>query len=230
MTYPKYEEPKDYLINKEMLMAPSENGRRKELVKGPNISTMPEFDEPTDFEVPVLLKMGDNISTDEILRAGAEVLPFRSNIPEISKFSFTVIDENFYERSIEAKEKHGGHVVVAGENYAQGSSREHAAIAPRYLGQKSVIAKSYARIGWQNLANFGIIPLEFSNDDDFDGIDQGDRIKIENVQEQIKSGSDIIVTNTTKGTTFKTYHTLSGRQLQSLLDGSVINTYKKKNV
>lgn len=230
MTYPKFVEPKEYLVNKEMLMAPPENGKKKELVKGPNISTMPEFDEPSDFEVPVLLKMGDNISTDEILRAGAEVLPFRSNIPEISKFSFTVIDENFYDRSLEAKENYGGHVVVAGENYAQGSSREHAAIAPRYLGQKAVIAKSYARIGWQNLANFGIIPLEFSNDADFDGIDQGDHIKIENVQEQIKNGSDIIVSNTTKGTTFKTYHTLSGRQLQSLLDGSVINTYKKKNV
>lgn len=228
MSYPKYEEPKDYLVNKEMLTAPPENGQKKELVKGPNISEMPEFEEPSDFEVPVLLKMGDNISTDEILRAGAEVLPFRSNIPEISKFSFTVIDENFYERSLEAKESHGGHVVVAGENYAQGSSREHAAIAPRYLGQRAVIAKSYARIGWQNLANFGIIPLEFSNPEDFDGIDQGDHIKIENVRQQIKSGTDITVTNTTKGITFKTYHTLSGRQLQSLLDGSVINAYKKK--
>jgi aconitate hydratase len=173
--------------------------------------------------------MGDNISTDEILRAGADVLPFRSNIPEISKFSFTVIDENFYERSLEAKENHGGHVVVAGENYAQGSSREHAAIAPRYLGQKAVIAKSYARIGWQNLANFGIIPLEFSNPEDFGGIDQGDHIKIEKVQEQLKSGRNIEVTNSTKGTTINTFHTLSGRQLQALLDGSVINTYKKKN-
>jgi aconitate hydratase len=173
--------------------------------------------------------MGDNISTDEILRAGADVLPFRSNIPEISKFSFTVIDENFYERSLEAKEDHGGHVVVAGENYAQGSSREHAAIAPRYLGQKAVIAKSYARIGWQNLANFGIIPLEFSNPEDFGGIDQGDHIKIEKVQEQLKSGRNIEVTNSTKGTTINTFHTLSGRQLQALLDGSVINTYKKKN-
>lgn len=228
MSYPKFEDPEDYIINKEMLTAPPENGEDTELIKGPNISTMPEFDEPSDFEVPVLLKMGDNISTDEILRAGADVLPFRSNIPEISKFSFTVVDENFYKRSIEALEEYGGHVVVAGENYAQGSSREHAAIAPRYLGQKAVIAKSYARIGWQNLANFGIIPFEFKNPDDLDRIDQGDHIMIENIKEQLKNGSDITVTNTTKGTTIKTLHTLSGRQLQSLLDGSVINAYKKQ--
>ncbi|WP_234572634.1 aconitate hydratase [Rhodohalobacter sp. 614A] len=230
MTYPKYEEPADYLINKEMLTPPPESGKDVELVKGPNISTMPEFEEPSDFEVPVLLKMGDNVSTDEILRAGAEVLPFRSNIPEISKFSFTVIDENFYDRALTARDNHGGHVVVAGENYAQGSSREHAAIAPRYLGQKAVIAKSYARIGWQNLANFGIIPLEFKNPADFDTIDQGDLIKIESVQEQLKNGDNIQVTNSTKGTTFTAYHTLSGRQLQALLDGSVINTYKRKNM
>lgn len=230
MSYPKYEEPSDYIINKEMLKAPPENGRDTELIKGPNISTMPLFDEPSDFEVPVLLKMGDNISTDEILRAGAEVLPFRSNIPEISKFSFTVIDENFYDRALTARDDHGGHVVVAGENYAQGSSREHAAIAPRYLGQKAVIAKSYARIGWQNLANFGIIPLEFKNPKDFDMIDQGDLIKIESVQEQLKNGDNITVTNSTKGTTITAYHTLSGRQLQALLDGSVINTYKRKNM
>lgn len=230
MTYPKYEEPADYLINKEMLTPPPESGKDVELVKGPNISTMPEFDKPSDFEVPVLLKMGDNVSTDEILRAGAEVLPFRSNIPEISKFSFTVIDENFYDRALTARDNHGGHVVVAGENYAQGSSREHAAIAPRYLGQKAVIAKSYARIGWQNLANFGIIPLEFKNPADFDTIDQGDLIKIESVQEQLKNGDNIQVTNSTKGTTFTAYHTLSGRQLQALLDGSVINTYKRKNM
>lgn len=230
MSYPKYREPEDYIINKEMLMAPPENGERQELEKGPNISTLPVFEKPSDFEVPVLLKMGDNISTDEILKAGAEVLPFRSNIPEISKFSFIVIDENFYNRAIKAQNDYGGHVVIAGENYAQGSSREHAAIAPRYLGQKAVIAKSYARIGWQNLANFGIIPLEFKNPGDYDKIDQGDMIKIDNVLWQLKNGDTIKVVNSTKGTTFSAYHTLSGRQLQSLLDGSVINTYKMRDL
>jgi aconitate hydratase len=173
--------------------------------------------------------MEDDISTDGILKAGAEVLPYRSNIPEISKFSFTVIDESFYERAIEANEKYEGHVVIAGENYAQGSSREHAAIAPRYLGQRAVIAKSYARIGWQNLANFGIAPLEFIDDDDYDSIDQGDILKVENIRQQLQSGENIAVKNTTKGNEFSVRHTLSGRQLKSLLDGGVINTFKKEN-
>jgi aconitate hydratase len=228
MKWPAYSDPEDYIINKEMLIGPSGNGEKKELKKGPNISTMPDFDELSDFEVPVLLKMGDDISTDEILKAGAEVLPYRSNIPEISKFSFTVVDETFYDRAIEANDEYGGHVVVAGENYAQGSSREHAAIAPRYLGQRAVIAKSYARIGWQNLANFGIAPLEFENDEDYDSIDKGDILKIENFRDQLKSGKTITVHNETKGNQFTVHHSLSGRQLKSLLDGAIINTFKKE--
>lgn len=229
MKYPKYAEPEDYIINKEMLHAPEPNGQEhKELVKGPNISTMPDFDELGDFEVPVLLKMGDNISTDSILKAGAEVLPYRSNIPEISKFTFTVIDENFYDRSVEANEKHGGHVVVAGENYAQGSSREHAAIAPRYLGQKAVLATSYARIGWQNLVNFGILPLEFENPDDLNEIDQGDILKVENVRDQVKETNQVIVYNQTKKRKIKTTLSLSDRQLEAILDGGIINNFKKK--
>jgi aconitate hydratase len=230
MSWPVYKEPENYIINREMLLAPPENGERKELVKGPNISTMPHFDELSDFEVPVLLKMGDDISTDEILRAGAEVLPYRSNIPEISKFSFSVVDESFYDRALEAREKHGGHVVIAGENYAQGSSREHAAIAPRYLGQQAVIAKSYARIGWQNLSNFGIAPLEFDNEGDYDAIDQGDILKIENLRKQLTEGDKVKVKNVTKDKTFTVSHTLSGRQLEALLEGGIINRFKKKKM
>jgi aconitate hydratase len=227
LSYPAYREPEDYIVNKQMLIAPAQNGAEKELVKGPNISTMPDFDPLDDFEVPVILKMGDNISTDEILKAGAEVLPFRSNIPEISKFSFTVVDETFYDRAREIQEAHGGHIVVAGDNYAQGSSREHAAIAPRYLGQRAVIAKSYARIGWQNLANFGIVPLVFKEESDYEMIERGDLLKADNIREQLQSGSIVEVQNVTKQTTIQTTHDLSGRQLQSLLDGGVINTYKK---
>lgn len=230
MKYPKYSDPEDYIINKEMLHAPKSNGEeKKELVKGPNISTMPDFDELSDFEVPVLLKMGDNISTDSILKAGAEVLPYRSNIPEISKFSFTVIDENFYDRALEANEKHGGHIVIAGENYAQGSSREHAAIAPRYLGQKAVLATSYARIGWQNLVNFGILPLEFENPEDLNDIDQGDILKVEDVRDQVKETNQVIVYNQTKKRKIKTKLSLSERQLEAILDGGIINNFKKKN-
>lgn len=228
MKYPKFEEPDEVILNKDMLVAPSSNGEKKELVKGPNISTMPDFDEFEDFEVPVLLKMGDNISTDEILKAGAEVLPFRSNIPEISKFSYIVVDEDFYDRAIETRDEQGGHIVIAGDNYAQGSSREHAAIAPRYLGQRAAIAKSYARIGWQNLINFGIAPLEFENPDDYDNIEQGDVLKTENIREQLSKGSGIVIKNVTKGTEFSVMHTLSDRQLQALLDGGIINNFKKR--
>lgn len=226
--YPVYVEPSDYIINKEMLLAPFQNGKKTKLVKGPNISAMPDFEPTKDFEVPVILKMGDNISTDEILKAGADVLPYRSNIPEISKFSFIVIDESFYGRAQDAQGNHGGHVVIAGENYAQGSSREHAAIAPRYLGQKAVIAKSYARIGWQNLVNFGIVPLEFVNKEDYDRIAKGDLLKVSDLHQQLKKGNEISVDNVTKNYTFKSNHHLSGRQLQSILDGGMINTFKKQ--
>ncbi|HKL15949.1 MAG TPA: aconitate hydratase [Balneolaceae bacterium] len=228
MRYPKFEQPDDVIINREMLSAPPKNGEKKELKKGPNISTLPDFSEFSDFEVPVLLKMGDNISTDEILRAGADVLPFRSNIPEISKFSFDVVDESFYDRAMETKESNDGHVVVAGENYAQGSSREHAAIAPRFLGQRAALAKSYARIGWQNLINFGIAPLEFENHDDYDTIEQGDILKTENIRDQLKNKNNITIKNVTQGTEIKVFHTLSDRQLQALLDGGIINTFKKE--
>ncbi|MBD3615865.1 MAG: aconitate hydratase [Gracilimonas sp.] len=228
MTYPVFKELESPIVNTEMLKEPVPMEERGEIKKGPNISTMPDFNELSDFEVPVLLKMGDDISTDEILRAGAEVLPFRSNIPEISKSTLDVVDKNFHSRAIESKEEHGGHMVVAGENYAQGSSREHAAIAPRYLGQRAVIAKSYARIGWQNLVNFGIPPFEFLNDEDYDDIDQGDILKTENIRASIESGNTAKLINVTKGNEYKVKHTLSDRQREAILDGGVINTFKKK--
>lgn len=230
MKYPRYKEPENYIINKEMLLAPPTNGKKRELVKGPNISTLPKFDKLSDFKVPVLLKMVDNISTDEILRAGAEVLPFRSNIPEISKFSYSVIDEIFYDKAMKEKTANGGHIVIAGENYAQGSSREHAAIAPRYLGQKAVIAKSYARIGWQNLVNFGILPLQFQHPEDFDKMEPGDMMYVQNIRNQIENGRKVVLQNTSKGIVIDTFHTLSGRQVEIMLDGGVINNFiKKKN-
>ncbi|MEE3243618.1 MAG: aconitate hydratase, partial [Bacteroidota bacterium] len=182
MEYPKFEDPELHIINEDMLVAPAEDGSKVALKKGPNIKSLPHIEAlQSDYEVPVLLKMQDNISTDEILKAGAEVLPFRSNLPEISKYSYTVIDETFYDRAMATKEKTGGHIVVAGDNYAQGSSREHAALAPKYLGQVAVIAKSYARIAWQNLVNFGILPLEFENPDDLDKIEQGDTVMLKNL-------------------------------------------------
>lgn len=227
MEYPSYREPEDYILVNDSLLPPSENDREIELVKGPNISTLPDFEPIDDVEVPVILKMGDNISTDEILKAGAEVLPYRSNIPEISNFAFTVVDESFPDRAREVKDR-GGHIAVAGENYAQGSSREHAAIAPRYLGQKAVIAKSYARIGWQNLVNFGILPLHFDEGESLDQIDQGDILKIENIREQVSGGSSVRVINVTKNHSFSTHHKMSERQVEALLAGGVIPLFNQQ--
>lgn len=229
--YPVFKQPETEIINTEMLLAPPEDGRRIELKKGPNIKSLPTLDILQDkATVPVLLKMGDNVSTDEILKAGAEVLPFRSNLPEISKYSYTVIDETFYVRAIKAKEEYGGHIVVAADNYAQGSSREHAALAPKYLGQVAVVAKSYARIAWQNLANFGIVPLEFIEAGDYEKISQGDEVSLINLREGIKGNKPIILkVKGEKGTSeMEVKHSLSQRQVDVILDGGIINYFKKK--
>ena len=232
MTYPQWEAPELEIINKELLVAPPEDNEGKELVKGPNIATLPTLQPIRDaFRLPVLLKMGDNISTDEILKAGAEVLPLRSNLPEISKYSFIVIDETFYDRATEAKDQHGGHVVVAGENYAQGSSREHAALAPRYLGQEAVLAISYARIAWQNLVNFGILPLEFKNPDDLDKISQGDTMEVEGIHDAIKNDKDLsvkVIKPEGESESIPVKHSLSERQKDLLLEGGIINVFKKE--
>jgi aconitate hydratase len=232
MTYPKFKYPTYEIINTDMLIAPVENNKSVTLEKGPNIKALPEIPELKDhYRVPVLLKMGDNVSTDEILKAGAEVLPFRSNLPEISKYSFMVIDDSFYDRAMTAKESHGGHVVVAAENYAQGSSREHAALAPKYLGQVAVLAKSYARIAWQNLANFGILPLEFINEYDYDSIEQGDDVELKDVIQSVKSKENVkVVIHKSKGDskTIEMKHTLSDRQIQIIVKGGIINDFKEK--
>ncbi|MBZ9787896.1 aconitate hydratase [Psychroflexus sp. CAK57W] len=232
MKYPKFEYPTYEIINTDMLVAPIEDNKNVKLEKGPNIKTLPEIPKlEKSYQVPVLLKMGDNISTDEILKAGAEVLPFRSNLPEISKYSFTVIDDTFYDRAMEAKASRGGHVVVAGENYAQGSSREHAALAPKYLGQIAVIAKSYARIAWQNLVNFGILPLEFINESDYDLIEQGDDIELKDVINSVESKEPIdVVIHKSNGAnkTFQANHTLSDRQIEILIKGGIINDFRER--
>lgn len=229
MKYPRYQYPEREIINTKMLLEPSSDGEEVELIKGPNITSIPDFDPyPDAYEVPVLLKMEDDISTDEILRAGAEVLPLRSNIPEISKYSYIIIDDTFYDRAQQAKEEYPGHIVVAGENYAQGSSREHAALAPKYLGQLAVIAKSYARIGWQNLANFGILPLEFVNKDDYDKIEQGDVLKVEGLRDKIDTNEEILVKNITQGTEIPCKHSLSDRQVSVILAGNIINYFKEE--
>ncbi|MBO9703186.1 MAG: aconitate hydratase [Sporocytophaga sp.] len=230
MKYPHYKNPEKEIINTTMLLAPSD-GSPVQLEKGPNIKSFPDFSPLLDtFEAPVLLKMRDNISTDEILKAGVKVLSYRSNIPEISKWSFNVIDSQFYIKAIKAQETYGGHIVVAGHNYAQGSSREHAAIAPRYVGQIAVIAKSYARLGWQNLINFGIIPFEFVHESDYDTIDPNDEIRISGIIEGFSKNTEHVALNMTKNLKYRLTHGLSERQTEILIHGGIINFHKSKEL
>jgi aconitate hydratase len=229
--YPKFVQPEKEVINTQMLLAPPEDGSGVKIIKGPNIRSLPELRRvANDYLVPVLLKMGNNISTDEILPAGARALPFRSNIPQISEFAFTIIDESFPDRALRAKKEFGGHIVVAGENYAQGSSREHAALAPRYLGQVAVIAKSYARIGWQNLINFGILPLEFVDPDDYNTLDQDDVVQLKGIKNALKYNQEIIAQNLSKKLAYLLSHSMSKRQVDLILSGSVINYFKLKKL
>ena len=199
---------------------PAEEAQHEELVKGPNISGLPEFDPfPDSFEVPVLLVVGDDISTDDISPAGAEALPFRSNIPALARFAFTRIDPDYPANAEEIKDS-SGHAIVGGANYGQGSSREHAAICPRYLGLRVVIAESFARIHWQNLANFGILALEFTGDGDREKIAQGATLSFSDVHQQLQNGTE--VTGQVDGQELTFRHSLSDRQVQMVLQGGLI--------
>lgn len=227
--YPKVNLPRKRVINRDMLQAPLplDRARKITLVKGPNIASLPILRPlPHDFKLPVLLKMGDNISTDEIMPAGARVLPYRSNIPKISEFCFDIIDESYAKRA-QSLHGFGGHAVVGGENYGQGSSREHAALAPRYLGLHLVITKSFARIHWQNLVNFGILPLTFVNPADYDKISAGDVVVIKNVADSIKQSHHLMATIEGKDLQIPLQHKLSPRQVEILIEGGLINWVKK---
>jgi aconitate hydratase len=222
MPYPRYEPPARPRVNTAMLEPPPADGRLTVLVKGPNIASLPDFVPlPAMITGPVLLKMGDNVSTDEILPAGAAVLPLRSNIPAISRFAFSRIDETYHDRALAVREA-GGHLVVGGENYGQGSSREHAAIAPRYLGLHAVIAKGFARIHAQNLVNFGVLPLAFADATDYDRVNQGDELVIRDVVARIRDGADVTVENRTTGAEYRCTHDLSPRQVELVAAGSLI--------
>ena len=225
--YPRFVEPDEITLNTTMLVPPAKLGEQNELEKGPNIKPLPEFDAlPDTIEGHVLMLVGDDISTDVIMPAGSKVLPYRSNIPEISRFVFSQIDETYYERAM--KQRETGSFVVGGENYGQGSSREHAAIAPRYLGLRAVIAKSFARIHWQNLINFGILPLTFENPDDWERIDRDDVLSIVDVRGTIQRGRRLEVINKTKDHTYLAEHSMSERQVKIMLAGSLINAVREK--
>jgi aconitate hydratase len=218
--YPRLELPERSDVNTSMLVAPLpvEEARAQELVKGPNIASLPDLDPlPDCVEAPVELKVGDNVSTDEILPAGAQVLPLRSNIPAISEFVFAHIDADYARR---AAAEDGPHIVIGGENYGQGSSREHAVIAPRYLGLRVVIAKSFARIHWQNLANFGILALQFDDPGDYDSIEQGDVLRLDGLRDQLSAGKPVTASHDDRD--LHLTHQLSERQVEMVLAGGRI--------
>ena len=222
---PPYVMPERFYINDNMVVAPAspEEAANVEVLRGPNIKPFP-INTPLaeNIEAAVTLKVGDNITTDHIMPAGAKILPLRSNIPEISKHCFAVCDETFSSRALEA----GKSIVVGGTNYGQGSSREHAALAPLYLGVKAIVCKSFARIHRQNLINNGILPLEFVNEGDYDSIDQGDVLVLENIREVIEKGLDIKLKNKTKGTEIPVKCELSERGKNMILAGGLLNYTK----
>ncbi len=219
--------PEKFLINDNMVEPPiAENlSETVDILRGPNIKPFPVSKALTKtIETTAILKVGDNITTDHIMPAGAKILPYRSNIPFLSNFCFAVCDESFPSR---CKEQGGG-IIVGGTNYGQGSSREHAALVPLYLGIKAVIAKSYARIHCANLANAGIIPLKFLNESDYDSINEGDSLSLPNIIEEIQSGGEITLVNATKNITIKAEAVLSDRERLMVIAGGLLN-YTKNN-
>ena len=211
--------PERFSWRDEWFLKPEKDGSRVEIIRGPNIKPFPRFpalEETIDAEV--LIKAGDNISTDSIMPAGNRVLPYRSNIPAISEFVFDQLDPGFAAR---AKEKGAG-VVIGGENYGQGSSREHAALAPRFLGVRVKIVKSFARIHRANLINFGIVPLAFADPDDYGKFDQGSRVVLKDIRSLISSGTSAIPV-TVNGTVVMTRLEISKRERAMLVAGGILN-------
>jgi aconitate hydratase len=221
---PRIPRPKKFLINDNMILKPSREGRQTQILRGPNIKEIPlNRPLPDHLTGPVLLKVGDHITTDHILPAGAKLLPLRSNIPALSEHVFEGVDATFARRAREA----GGGFVMGGENYGQGSSREHAALAPMYLGVKGVVAKSFARIHFANLINFGILPLQFANPTDYDLIRQGDALEIPAILGELQRGGELTVLHGPSGRKMPVRCTLTERQREILRAGGLLNYTKK---
>lgn len=222
------EMPESFLINDNMVSAPEEEKKMDtvEILRGPNIKEFPVSDPlPETISAKALLKVGDNITTDHIMPAGAKILPFRSNIPYLSNFCFSVCDTEFPARCKE----YGPSVIVGGQNYGQGSSREHAALVPLYLGVKAVLVKSFARIHCANLANAGILPLVFKNEADYDAIDQMDDLELPDIRKSIEAGGEVIVRDLTKGIDIQAEAILSQRQREMVLAGGLLNYTREQN-
>ncbi len=212
--------PEKFHVDDRMILPPADNPDDVEIVRGPNIKPLPVAGPlPESIEGRVLIKVGDNITTDHIMPAGAKVLPLRSNIPAMSEYVFTAVDPSFPRRAREA----GGGIIVGGENYGQGSSREHAALVPMYLGVKAVLAKSFARIHRDNLINFGILPLTFIEPADYDRLERDDMLQIDGLHRALREGAELEVKNVTRGFTIKARAQLTPRQVEIILAGGLLN-------
>ncbi len=224
---PEFKLPEVFTVNDNMVVPPvkAEDMDSVEVLRGPNIKPFPVSEALADnLDAKCSLKVGDNITTDHIMPAGAKILPLRSNIPKISEYCFAVCDEKFHDRALELKKS----IIVGGSNYGQGSSREHAALAPLYLGVKAVIVKSFARIHMANLINAGIVPLTFVNEADYDKINQLDELKIDNLKDAVINADTVKVTDVTKGFDFEVKLDFSQRQRDMLVAGGLLN-YTKEN-
>jgi aconitate hydratase len=214
------EYPARFAVDDNMILPPAENPDEVQVIRGPNIKPLPEFHPlPDAVRGRVLIKVSDNITTDHISPAGTKILPLRSNLPAISEFVFQLVDPEFVQRA----KAWGGGFIVGGVNYGQGSSREHAALSPMYLGVKAVIAKSFSRIHRANLVNMGILPLVFADEADYDGVEQGDEWEIAGLHAALKAGEDLVVHNLTQDGTFTVTYDLTERQVAIILAGGLLN-------
>ena len=219
--------PAEFLINDNMVELPAtpEEAKAVEVLRGPNIKEFPVTKAlPDSIEAKAVLKVGDNITTDHIMPAGAKILPYRSNIPYLSKFCFGQVDPDFSERC----KAEGKGMIIGGANYGQGSSREHAALVPLYLGVKAVITKSFARIHQANLINAGILPFTFANEADYDNIELGDELRLPEVRALITEGKPVVLENVTKNECYPLAYSFSQRQTDMLLAGGLLN-YTREN-
>lgn len=226
--YPDIKMPEKFYIDDSMFLTPSDHPEKIEIYRGPNIGDPPASDPMSEtIAGEVTIKVEDKITTDHIIPAGSK-MKYRSNVPKYSEFLFEVVDPAFHDRAEKIRDSGKHNIIIAGLSYGQGSSREHAALCPMYMGVKTVIAKSLERIHNANLINFGIIPLNFKNEKDYEGIDQGDELEIPNIKKKLENGETIVVKNKTKGTEFEVTHDLSERQKMILLAGGTLAYMKKQ--
>jgi aconitate hydratase len=228
MSYPQVQTPDRPVIDDRMILRPENTGENIEIYRGPNIGARPVNTAlPDTLSGQITIKVGHKITTDHIIPAGAR-MKYRSNIPKYSEFVFEKVDASFAHRALAQKDAGKHNIIVAGWSYGQGSSREHAAICPMYLGVRAVIAKSLERIHAANLINFGILPLTFARENDYDAVDQGDDLEIAGIRKAILDGGNLLVQNKTKGTTFEASCLLSTRQKQIILAGGALNVRSQK--